>query len=174
MPRSMGALYWQLNDMWPAPSWASLDWKGNWKALHYMAKRFYAPLLISGVPDAENGTVQIHMTNDLKTEQSGTVEYTITDAQGNKRLFDENDYVRYEVDTALRNPKITVIPVLIADADVPSKADLPLVLHDLTELNAIKVRNDPDFRRDMDDLVKSINHALGSTGHRCGGAAIRV
>ncbi|MBA3868935.1 MAG: glycoside hydrolase family 2 protein [Anaerolineae bacterium] len=83
MPRSMGALYWQLNDMWPAPSWASLDWKGNWKALHYMAKRFNNPLLVSSVSDWENGTLQIHVSNDLRSEQTGTVEYTITDAQGN-------------------------------------------------------------------------------------------
>ena len=83
MPRSMGALYWQLNDMWPAPSWASLDWKGNWKALHYMARRFNLPVMVSGVPDWENNTVQIHVTNDLRTERTGTVEYTITDAQGN-------------------------------------------------------------------------------------------
>jgi beta-mannosidase len=72
----MGALYWQLNDMWPAPSWASLDWKGNWKALHYMVKRFNLPLMISGVQDWENHTAQIHVTNDLKTEQTGKVEYT--------------------------------------------------------------------------------------------------
>ncbi len=82
MPRSMGALYWQLNDMWPAPSWASLDWKGNWKALHYMAKRFFNPLLVSGVADWENNSLQIHVTNDQRTEQAGTVEYIITDAQG--------------------------------------------------------------------------------------------
>jgi len=81
---------------------------------------------------------------------------SIMDASGSKRLFNEDDYVRYEVDTALRLPKVTVIPVLINDAEMPSKADLPSVLHSLTELNAIKVRNDPDFRRDMDDLVKAI------------------
>ena len=81
---------------------------------------------------------------------------SITDANGNKRLFNEDDYVRYEVDTALRLPKVTVIPVLINDAEMPSKTDLPSVLYDLTALNAIKVRNDPDFRRDMDDLVKVI------------------
>ena len=83
MPRSMGALYWQLNDMWPAPSWASLDWKGNWKALHYMAKRFFSPLLISGVPNPESGTVQIHVTSDLRQEENVMVKYIITDAQGN-------------------------------------------------------------------------------------------
>lgn len=84
MPRSMGALYWQLNDMWPAPSWASLDWKGNWKALHFMARRFFAPTLISGVENPDNGTVAIHITSDTQTEQSGVVSYTITDAEGNR------------------------------------------------------------------------------------------
>ena len=40
--RCMGALYWQVNDNWPAPSWSSIDYFGRWKALHYMAKEFYA------------------------------------------------------------------------------------------------------------------------------------
>jgi beta-mannosidase len=42
-----GALYWQLNDCWPVASWASLDYYGRWKALHYAARRFYAPVLLS-------------------------------------------------------------------------------------------------------------------------------
>ncbi len=42
-----GALYWQLNDCWPVASWASLDYYGRWKALHYAARRFYAPVLLA-------------------------------------------------------------------------------------------------------------------------------
>lgn len=82
MPRSMGALYWQLNDMWPAPSWASLDWKGNWKALHYMAKRFYAPLIISGLREEGTGVVQVHVTNDTTSAQAAEARYTVTNAAG--------------------------------------------------------------------------------------------
>ena len=41
-----GAIYWQLNDIWPVASWASIDYFGRWKALHYMARRFFAPLLL--------------------------------------------------------------------------------------------------------------------------------
>ena len=82
MPRCMGALYWQLNDMWPAPSWSSLDWKGNWKALHYMARRFFAPLLITGVEDEAGGTVHIHATNDQRVEGVGEAEYVLTTAHG--------------------------------------------------------------------------------------------
>ena len=46
MPRTMGALYWQLNDCWPVASWASLEFGGRWKALHHEARRFFAPSLV--------------------------------------------------------------------------------------------------------------------------------
>lgn len=45
--RCMGAVYWQLNDCWPVISWASIDYCGRWKALHYAAKRFFRPLTLS-------------------------------------------------------------------------------------------------------------------------------
>ena len=45
--RCMGAVYWQLNDIWPVASWASIDYYGRWKALQYAAARFFAPVMIS-------------------------------------------------------------------------------------------------------------------------------
>ena len=41
-PRCSGTLYWQLNDCWPVASWSSIDYYGNWKALHYRAKDLFA------------------------------------------------------------------------------------------------------------------------------------
>jgi beta-mannosidase len=46
-PHCMGTLYWQLNDTWPVASWSGLDHGGSWKLLHYMARRFYAPVLVT-------------------------------------------------------------------------------------------------------------------------------
>jgi beta-mannosidase len=44
---TMGALYWQLNDIWQAPSWASIEFGGKCKILHYFAKNMFENLLIS-------------------------------------------------------------------------------------------------------------------------------
>lgn len=44
---TMGALYWQLNDIWQGPTWSSLEYDGTWKMLHYFSRKFFAPKLIS-------------------------------------------------------------------------------------------------------------------------------
>ena len=45
--RCMGTIVWQLNDIWPVASWASIDYYGRWKALHYAEKKMFAPVMIS-------------------------------------------------------------------------------------------------------------------------------
>jgi beta-mannosidase len=61
-PRSMGSIYWQLNDCWQVASWSSLDYFGRWKALQYYARRFYNDLLVS--PHEENGGVAVYVVSD--------------------------------------------------------------------------------------------------------------
>ncbi|QPV63348.1 glycoside hydrolase family 2 protein [Halosimplex litoreum] len=52
-PTTMGALYWQLNDLWPVASWASVEYDGKWKAQQYAARRQFAPVLLSFHPSYE-------------------------------------------------------------------------------------------------------------------------
>jgi beta-mannosidase len=82
MPRGMGTLYWQINDCWPVASWASIDYHGRWKALHYLARRFYAPVLVSGVEDWTTGTVEVHLTNDRREAVSGEIGWWLTGLDG--------------------------------------------------------------------------------------------
>lgn len=89
MPRGMGTLYWQLDDCWPGPSWSSIDYKGNWKALHYHARKFFSPVLISGVEDSKNGTVEIYINNDLLKEISGIVKWKLFRTDGGVVSEDE-------------------------------------------------------------------------------------
>jgi len=78
--RVSGTLYWQLNDCWPVASWASLDYFGRWKALHYAAKRFYAPVLLS-IQD-EGQRMDVHLTSDLPLPWSGLVRWQLVTLSG--------------------------------------------------------------------------------------------
>jgi beta-mannosidase len=82
----MGAIYWQLNDCWPVASWASLDYYGRWKALHYFAKRFYNPLFPS-VSESDK-TVEFWLTNDLPIPVQGEYCWKIYSISG--QLVKEN------------------------------------------------------------------------------------
>jgi beta-mannosidase len=62
-PVCMGALYWQLNDLWPGCSWSTLEYGGKWKLAHYIAKRFFAPVLVSSY-QTQDGDLEIWATND--------------------------------------------------------------------------------------------------------------
>lgn len=64
-PVTLGSLYWQLNDTWPAISWASIDWYGRWKLLHYAARRFFAPQII--VPERKGDATRIALVSDSTT-----------------------------------------------------------------------------------------------------------
>ena len=82
---------------------------------------------------------------------------SITDDQGNKRLFEPHDYTRLEVEAGLVNNKILVIPLLVMNARMPSLEEIPESLTDLRFRNAINIRNDPDFTPDMQRLIQGIN-----------------
>ena len=82
MPRGMGTLYWQVNDNWPVASWSSIDYHGRWKALHYMAKRFYAPVLVSALEDLSSGKVELHLTSDLMRALPVKITWKLTGASG--------------------------------------------------------------------------------------------
>ena len=82
MPKSMGCVYWQYNDIWPGSSWSSVDCFGRWKALHYMARRFFAPLLVSGVEAAGEAKVDVYVTSDRLTPCKGRLSWSVTDLAG--------------------------------------------------------------------------------------------
>ncbi len=92
----MGAVIWQLNDCWPVASWSSIDYFGRWKALHYYAKRFFAPVLIScqeeGILSQDTNvnaepfdlkkTAQLNVSNETMQAFSGKAHWALhrTDA----------------------------------------------------------------------------------------------
>jgi beta-mannosidase len=88
-PRTMGALYWQLNDCWPVASWSSVDYYGHWKALQYYARRFYSDLLIS--PFAHDGVVDVYVISDKLQPAKGQIRTRLVDFNGETLLDKTQD-----------------------------------------------------------------------------------
>lgn len=92
--RCMGAIYWQLNDIWPVASWASIDYYGRWKALHYYAKRFFAPVMLSCCetgetanrvsvvmePSAVETSAHLCLANETPGDITGTIKWYLRDS----------------------------------------------------------------------------------------------
>jgi len=80
-PICMGALYWQLNDNWPVASWSSIEYGGQWKPLHYTAKRFFAPVHMVLFVDSFSH-VRIFGLNDGAEALSGALTVQIIGFDG--------------------------------------------------------------------------------------------
>ena len=92
-PHNSGVLYWQINDMWPCASWSTVDCLGNWKASHYIAKRFFEPELISilDIKDEDSLSdkiisktiaMEIHVSNQTFEEQDYTIDWKLVTTDG--------------------------------------------------------------------------------------------
>ncbi|MBX3737560.1 MAG: glycoside hydrolase family 2 protein [Candidatus Didemnitutus sp.] len=89
MPHCQGALYWQLNDCWPVASWSSIEFTGRWRALHYVARRFFAPALVSahlpgdeiaGIGNYRRSTVRevhLHTVYDAPASARGVLRWDL-------------------------------------------------------------------------------------------------
>lgn len=88
---------------------------------------------------------------------------TVKDADGNRRLDNEGDFVRIEVQTGLQRDKCLVVPVLVDNAPMPPATDLPDSLRELAFKNATIVRDDPDFHTDVTRLIDKLKQQFGDT-----------
>lgn len=81
---NMGAVYWQLNDIWEGISWSSIEYTGRWKIFHYLAERVQDHVIVSPIYHAKNDTLDIYVTSDLWQPVAGSVQLTWYDFVGQK------------------------------------------------------------------------------------------
>jgi beta-mannosidase len=79
-PICMGAIIWQLNDLWPLASWSSIEYSGKWKLLHYASKQFFAPIGISLYK--KDDAVQCFVINDTSLDVAASLTISFIDFDG--------------------------------------------------------------------------------------------
>lgn len=97
-PRSSGSLVWQYDDCWPGPTWASVDYYGRWKALHYELRDAYAPLMVTAQCKASAGKVDVTICSDRAATASCDLHWRLTDTDG-KTIREENSSARVPAGT---------------------------------------------------------------------------
>ena len=112
-PRTMGSLYWQLNDVWPGASWSSVDYYGRWKALNYHARRFYAPELAAAL--RKDGTTALSLISDRTAPLTARWRLRLLD-------FDGKELSRRE-STATLPPLSSTRVGRFSDAQLLGRAD---------------------------------------------------
>jgi beta-mannosidase len=80
-PYCMGSLYWQLNDSWPVVSWSSIDYYGNWKAMHYQGKRAFAPVLLNAFKEGDELCFYV-LSDVLQDYKNATLQLKLMDFNG--------------------------------------------------------------------------------------------
>ena len=75
-----GSLYWQYNDCWPVCSWAGTDYYGNYKALQYGARHFFAPVTLS--LEHSRHDVGIYILNDTLEKVQGEISVRLVTFDG--------------------------------------------------------------------------------------------
>ena len=152
-PRTMGSLFWQLNDCWPVASWSSIDYFGRWKALHYYARRFYADLLIS--PFAHDGAVNVYIVSDKLQATAGQIRMRLLDFEG-KILLDKTQDVQLPAQSS-------AVYMSLNDKEVLGSADpdRTFMVLDLKVGGQIVSRNEVFFDR-MRNLQLPLKPAIQS------------
>lgn len=109
---------------------------------------------------------QIHSSLEEATVVLAVIGPTWLSARGprGRRLDDENDYVRLEIEAALARD-IPVVPVLVHGADMPSPADLPPSISRLSYRHAFTL-SDNSWTRDLDAFVKQLQFYFSGNKHR--------
>ncbi len=165
MPYNMGSLYWQLDDCWPVASWSGIDYYGRWKALHYAARRFFAPVLVS--PVEENGDVRVYVVSDRRTDLAARLTVRLVDMEGRERWKQERDVTVKALTSAA--PLAVARRELLKGID-PSQVVLVAEVRAGAELIA---RNLLYFVKTKDLALQAPGLAVAVTPHGAG-ATIRV
>jgi beta-mannosidase len=135
-PKCTGTIYWQINDCWPAPTWSSVDYYGNWKALHYEAKKDYESIAVVAVERKLNQK-EFYLVSDWTEAYQTDIYFDFYDLNG-KWLSQYSFFTEIE-------------PQIVVDLPVFSLMDKPL--NDYIAVASWKDKNGKEVKRTFHNLT---------------------
>lgn len=129
-----------------------------------LAERFGAERIFKDVDSIELGDDFVEEIEDAVGQTDvllaliGEKWLTVADEQGSRRLDDPEDFVRLEIEAALRR-RVRVIPILVEGASMPSEEQLPPSLTPLARRQALEL-SPARFSSDTSRLLAVIERAL--------------
>jgi beta-mannosidase len=172
-PQAMGSLYWTLNDSWPGQinslwtgaAWGSIDYRNRWKALHYRARRFYAPVTIGA--QRSKGVTSVTLISDKRDALPARWRLRVIDRDG-RMLSDRGGPV-----TAA--PLAAIALASLSDAELLGTADpkRTFAVAELVTGDAVVARNFVYFAH-AKDLALTDPHIRTTLAPVSGGYALTL
>ncbi|OAA57193.1 glycoside hydrolase family 2 protein [Cordyceps fumosorosea ARSEF 2679] len=125
--RQMGSLYWQLNDIWQAPTWAAIEYSGRWKALPYVTRHLYKNVISAPHFNHTSGDLEVWVTSDLWESVSGSVSLSWVDL-GGKPMVDNAGMPKTVNFTVPAINSTCLLNTNIADVKLSDRSDAILLI----------------------------------------------
>ncbi|MBD0402705.1 glycoside hydrolase family 2 protein [Flammeovirga sp. EKP202] len=154
MPYCMGTLYWQLDDCWPAASWSSIDYYGEWKALHYAAERAFQQQLIS--TDIEDELLAVWLVNDEWKDFGATLNVKWNTFEG-KEIAKKSLPIKVDGNTSKVVLEITLEELLGRKSTLQERKSMYLTLEAVDAKGKVITKNYAFFVKPKDQILPKAN-----------------
>ncbi|KAJ7136339.1 glycoside hydrolase family 2 protein [Mycena crocata] len=139
---NLGALVWQLNDIWQGVSWSSIEYSGRWKVLQYGITTTFSPLTIYPFWTPDNQTLEVIVTSDRWESVDGTAQLTWYDWAGNALNTSTHDFTVPTLNNSLILRSLGLDPILPAGKNA---TDVWMLLNLTAQVDNKTVTNEQYF-----------------------------
>ncbi|KAJ6452761.1 glycoside hydrolase family 2 protein [Mycena sanguinolenta] len=109
---NLGALVWQLNDIWQGVSWSAIEYSGRWKVLQYGLTTAFSPVTIYPFWTPDNQTLEVIVTSDRWETVEGSAQLTWYDWSGNMLNTSTHDFTVPTLNNSLISSTLGLTSIL--------------------------------------------------------------
>jgi len=141
---NLGALVWQLNDIWQGVSWSSIEYSGRWKVLQYGLVGIFSPIAIYPFWTARNETLEVLIISDRWSSVQGTAQLTWYDWNGTQLLTEQHAFEVPSLNNSVIVQKTGLVENILPEGR--NETDVWMLVNVTAEVDGTTVRNEQTVR----------------------------